>query len=176
MHTRPKERRWRDWAQLCRLIWATAPIVCDMYQSRMSWLNFKTTVIGDQQRSCADPQGECSGVRTPPGKSQVAIGFLINTDTDPPREAIGSNWFSREVRMTLCEMHWWLKLKLSGPLPPHPWWIFLDPCMWLRCASILGSHTQSRRLRGHKLNGGHISSDVARRRNPYRVDVIAWSS
>ena len=26
----------------------------------------------------------------PPGKSQVAIGFLRNTDMDPPREAIGS--------------------------------------------------------------------------------------
>ena len=43
------------------------------------------------------------GSRPPPldGKSQVAICFLRNTGTKPPREAIGpcgSNRFSREVR------------------------------------------------------------------------------
>ena len=32
----------------------------------------------------ADPEGE-----TPPGKIQVALGFLRNTGTDTPREARG---------------------------------------------------------------------------------------
>ena len=39
------------------------------------------------------------GIWTPPGKSQVAIGFLRNTGTDPPR--------ARGVHMALCE-------KISG--------------------------------------------------------------
>ena len=49
----------------------------------------------------ADPVGGGGGGGVdrgsgPPGKSQVAIGFLRNTGTDPPREAIrpkGSNCF-----------------------------------------------------------------------------------
>ena len=42
----------------------------------------------------------------PPGKSQVGIGFLRYTDTDPPQEGIGpgSNSFSREVRTALCKI------------------------------------------------------------------------
>ena len=47
-------------------------------------------------------KGGVGGVWTPPpGKSQVAIGSLRNTGTDPSREAIGpkgANCFSREVR------------------------------------------------------------------------------
>ena len=48
------------------------------------------------------------GVWTPPtpGISQVAVGFLTNTSTDPPQEAIGpfgSNCFLGEVRKALCE-------------------------------------------------------------------------
>ena len=52
----------------------------------------------------ADPEGG-QGVLTPPGKEQVAIGFLRHAGNDLPREAIGyfgSNCFSREVRTTLC--------------------------------------------------------------------------
>ena len=33
--------------------------------------------------------GGGQGFPDPPGKSQVAIGFLKSTGTDPPREAIG---------------------------------------------------------------------------------------
>ena len=33
--------------------------------------------------------GSREGAEGPPGKSQVAIDFLGNTDTDPPRDAIG---------------------------------------------------------------------------------------
>ena len=91
----------------------------------------------------------------PPGKSQVAIGFLRNTDTDPRREATGpliyrsplrSNWTQtdpgrdsrrRPVSVPLgsnCfsrEVHTALcemlmtKKTLSGPL----WQNFLDPSM-----------------------------------------------
>ena len=41
-----------------------------------------------------------------PEKSQVAIGFLRNSDTDPPREVfgpLGSNCCSRTVRTVLCK-------------------------------------------------------------------------
>ena len=44
----------------------------------------------------------------PPGKSEVAIGFLRNSGMDHPREAIGpqgSNCFSSEVHTALCEIH-----------------------------------------------------------------------
>ena len=54
----------------------------------------------------ANPEGG-QGVWTPPGKSQVAIGFLGTTGTDSPQEAIGphgSNCFSKEVRTALCEI------------------------------------------------------------------------
>ena len=47
-----------------------------------------------------------------PLENHVAICFLKNTGTDPPREAIGhlwSNCFSMEVSMALCEIHEWLK-------------------------------------------------------------------
>ena len=47
------------------------------------------------------------GLDPTPGKSQMFIGFLRNTGTDPPRQAIGhqgSNCFSREDRKTLCEI------------------------------------------------------------------------
>ena len=47
---------------------------------------------------------EDRGPDSTPGKSQVVVGFLRNTDTNPHREAIGSNCFSREVRMALCEI------------------------------------------------------------------------
>ena len=56
-----------------------------------------------------------------PGKSHVAIGFLRNTGTGPPRKAIGplgSKCFSREVRSALCKILWLLK---SGRTPiPTP--------------------------------------------------------
>ena len=42
-----------------------------------------------------------------PGKSQVATGFLKNSDEDPTREAIGllgSNCPSRLVHTALCEI------------------------------------------------------------------------
>ena len=57
----------------------------------------------------------------PPGKSKVTVGFLRNTGTDPPREAIGPigpNSFSMEVSTALCEICWWLKLKLKR-CPPR---------------------------------------------------------
>ena len=38
------------------------------------------------------------GTKPPSGKSQMAIGFLRDTGTDPPREDIGPQGFSREVR------------------------------------------------------------------------------
>ena len=34
--------------------------------------------------------GGGQGVWTPPGKSQVAVGFLRNSGMDQPREALGS--------------------------------------------------------------------------------------
>ena len=47
-------------------------------------------------------------LRTPtPLENHVSIGFLRNTGTDPPPEAIGpirSICFSREVRTALCEI------------------------------------------------------------------------
>ena len=56
----------------------------------------------------ADPEGGGgTGGPDPPGKSQVAIGFLRNTSMDPPREAIGpkgSNCLLTEVLMALCEV------------------------------------------------------------------------
>ena len=57
-------------------------------------------------------RGVCErGVRgSRPGKSQVAIGFLRNTGTDPPHEAI---FFSREVCMALLT-----KKKRTPPPPP----------------------------------------------------------
>ena len=61
-----------------------------------------------------------TGGQDSPGKSQVAICFFRNTGTDPSRETIGpfwSNCFSREVRTALCEICWWLKIKLSGSPP-----------------------------------------------------------
>ena len=38
-----------------------------------------------------------------PGKSQVYLGFLINTATDPLEQQFASNCFSSEVRTTLCK-------------------------------------------------------------------------
>ena len=65
----------------------------------------------------ADPQGDRGSGPSPPpphthtplGKSQVIIGFLRNTGTDPieNREAIGphgSNCFSMEVHTAVCEI------------------------------------------------------------------------
>ena len=49
-----------------------------------------------QGKLWAEPEG-AQGVR-PPGKSQDAICSLRNTCTDLPRDAIGPNCFSREVR------------------------------------------------------------------------------
>ena len=69
-----------------------------------------------QLYTCTDPEGGAGG-QTFPGKSQVAKGFLRNSGTDQPREAVGpfgSNCLSREVRMVLCEMRWWIK---KGPHP-----------------------------------------------------------
>ena len=54
----------------------------------------------------------------PPWKSQVALGFLRNSGTDRPREAIrplGSNCILREVPAALCEILWWLIKTLPGP-------------------------------------------------------------
>ena len=42
-----------------------------------------------------------TGCPDPTEKSQVAIGFLRNTSTDPPREKV-SNCFWREFHMALC--------------------------------------------------------------------------
>ena len=63
------------------------------------------------------------GVGTP--ESQVVIGFVRNTGTDPPQEAIGpigSNCFLREVRIALWNM---LMTKKSQDQ-------FLDPCMYCK--------------------------------------------
>ena len=38
--------------------------------------------------TCTDPEEGGRGP-VPPGKSEVAIGFLRNTGTDPSREALG---------------------------------------------------------------------------------------
>ena len=54
----------------------------------------------------ADPEGVTGGLN-PPRNSQVAKGFLRNSDSDTPREGIepfGSNSFPREVHKTLCEI------------------------------------------------------------------------
>ena len=64
--------------------------------------------VCDQVIPWADPEWG-QGVQTPPppGKLQVAIGFLRNYCMDHPREAIGprgSNCFSREVHTALCEI------------------------------------------------------------------------
>ena len=40
----------------------------------------------------ADPEEGGDRRPDPPGKTQVVIGFLSNTGTDPPREAIGPLW------------------------------------------------------------------------------------
>ena len=42
------------------------------------------------------------GLNPTPGKSQVVIGFLRNTGTDPHREAIGP--FSRAAHTAFCEI------------------------------------------------------------------------
>ena len=58
------------------------------------------------------------GIRTsppPPGKSQVCIGFLGNSGTNPPPEA------SRDVGMALCVI----------PCQEPPWWNFQDLCKFL---------------------------------------------
>ena len=56
----------------------------------------------------ADPEGRGSGT---PGKSKMAIGFLRNFGMDHPREAKGSNFFSKVVRNSVEYVN------------------FLDPCM-----------------------------------------------
>ena len=48
-----------------------------------------TSYLSSTCKSRADPGGGAVETDQPPEKSQVAIGFLRNTDTDPPREAIG---------------------------------------------------------------------------------------
>ena len=71
-----------------------------------------------------------------PWKSNVAMGFLTNSDTDTPREAIGpvgSNCFSREVCTALCEIPWWLKKTLWGPPERISWmraWIHAIQEIW----------------------------------------------
>ena len=60
-----------------------------------------------------------------PGISQVAIGILRNSGTNPTREA---NCFSREVRTALCEIRWIQKT----PGPP-------DGILWIRACAILRS-------------------------------------
>ena len=55
------------------------------------------------------------------GKSQVAMGFLINYGTDPPREAIGplgSNCFLREVRMAKMTKDFFVRTPLTKFLDP----------------------------------------------------------
>ena len=42
----------------------------------------------NEEITCVDLEEGDQGSH-PPGKSQVAIGFVRNTDTDPPQEAIG---------------------------------------------------------------------------------------
>ena len=86
---------------------------------------------------------EGTGGLDPPGKLPVAISFLRNTDTDPPREAIGpkhSNCFLREVHKALCEICWWLKFralltKVPGSLHVHGIWTLTRlrfACDWLQ--------------------------------------------
>ena len=58
-----------------------------------------------------------------PGKSQVAIGFLRNSGTDPQKETIGPlgfNCFSKEVRTALCEKCIFLTKENKTPPTPHP--------------------------------------------------------
>ena len=53
-------------------------------------------------------RGGHGGLTPPPGKSQVAVGILKNTGTDPPREAkgpLGSNCFLMEVCLSFCEIY-----------------------------------------------------------------------
>ena len=88
-------------------------------------------------------RGGEQGVWTTPGKAQVAIGLLINTDTDPPQEAIGpigSNWFLREVRMALCEIRWWLTKRCQHP-HPVPQKNFLDPPIYSKILTLNGRIT-----------------------------------
>ena len=69
------------------------------------WEKFESDLIF-KRISLADPE-EGSGVPGPHGKSQVTVGFLRNSGTDPPREAIGplgSNCSSKEVRTTHCKI------------------------------------------------------------------------
>ena len=82
-----------------------------------------------KNKPCAVPMGRTGGPDPPPsthGKSQVAIGFLRNSGTNPHREPmgpLGSNCFSREVRTVLCNTLMTQTKTLSEP-PHHPGGIF----------------------------------------------------
>ena len=77
-------------------------------QSRKLWFSFSlvlrsgTTVFKPDISAWVDPEGAgTSGPGPTPGNTQVAIGFLRNSSTDIPREAIGP---LREVCTALCEI------------------------------------------------------------------------
>ena len=80
-----------------------------------------------KQGTCADPEGETGGPDlSRPGKSQVAVGFLTKSGTDPLEKrldplgsncfSLGSNWFSKEVHVRLLLPLVQLLLE-GGPFP-----------------------------------------------------------
>ena len=94
--------------------------------------------------ACVDPEGGRGGQGfwTPHGKSQVAIGFLRTSGTDPPpsrSNSFGFNCFPREVHRALYEIRWLLK---------KSWQNFLDLRMdgEMHCNNIYQSMRQDLNL------------------------------
>ena len=81
-------------------------------------MSSQSCVCGRTQRG-----GGTGGPEHPsPGKSQVTLCFLWNTGTDPSREPLGSNCFSREIRSALCKLSWRLKKWRNVSLVDLPFW------------------------------------------------------
>ena len=77
------------------------------YMLSTSFYFSHNTLLCKYKEHASIQKGEGYNGSRHPGKSQVAIGFLRNTGTDPHQEAIGhfrSNFFSREVCTALCEI------------------------------------------------------------------------
>ena len=64
-------------------------------------LNVPTLIVKRAHERINRGRGQGS---EPHWKTHMAIGFLRNSGTDTPNEAIGSNCFLREVCIALCQI------------------------------------------------------------------------
>ena len=124
--------QWRRWIGRCVIEYIYIYIYIAHkvpYYSAQNLFLLPSSLCNRIKNTWVDPEVGM-GSRTPPGKSQVAIGFLWNTGTDHPREAIGplgSNCHSREVCTGLCVPK--ILMTKKNVVMTLSWRNFLDPPM-----------------------------------------------